>query len=94
MPYMFYDGSQPVWRMLLTGLGPVLLLTGLPVIFILFAPLAGSLRADLGFLAFFNVAISGGDLIVFFWIFTHVRFRATVQGNRWDRCGKFKCLNE
>ena len=25
MPYMFYDGSQPVWRMLITGLGPVLL---------------------------------------------------------------------
>ncbi len=38
--------------MLLKGIGPVLLLTGLPVILILFAPLAGSLRANLGILAF------------------------------------------
>jgi hypothetical protein len=83
LPYMYYDGSQPSWRMLLTGLSPILLLTGLPVILILCAPFNKSLRADLGFLAFFNVAVSGGDLVTFFWISAHLPLRATVKGNGW-----------
>jgi len=83
MPYMVYDGSQPLWHMLLTGLAPVLLLTGLPVVLILFTPLSGALRSDLGFLAFFNIAISGGDLVNCFWIITHLPLHATVQGYGW-----------
>lgn len=84
LPYMYYDGSQPLWRMLLTGLAPTILLTMLPVIFILFTPLNAATRADLGFLAFFNVATSGGDLVNFFWIVTHLPLRATVKGNGWS----------
>jgi hypothetical protein len=84
MPYMYYDGSQPLWHMLLSGLTPLMLLTVLPVILILFAPLNSVSRADLGFLAFFNVAISGGDLVNFFWIATHLPLHATVKGVGWS----------
>lgn len=83
LPYMYFDGIQPLWRMLLTGLAPVVILTGLPVIFIHFAPLSAMIRADLGFLAFFNVGISGGDWVVFGWLITHLPLRATVKGNGW-----------
>lgn len=83
LPYMYYDGSQPLWRMLLTGLAPVIILTMLPVILILFTPLKATTRADLGFMAFFNVATSGGDLVIFFWIITHLPLHATVKGNGW-----------
>jgi hypothetical protein len=83
LPYMVYDGSQPLWRMLLTGLAPVMLLTVLPVIFILFTPLSGAFRADLGFLAFFNIAISGGDLVNCFWLLSHLPLHATVQSRGW-----------
>jgi hypothetical protein len=83
LPYMYFDGSQPVWHMLLTGLAPVMLLTVLPVIFILFAPLNAATRANLGFLAFFNMATSGGDLVNFGWIITHLPLHATVKGNGW-----------
>lgn len=83
MPYMYYDGSQPLWHMLLSGLAPLMLLTVLPVILILFAPLKAAPRADLSFLAFFNVAISGGDLVNFLWIGTHLPLHATVKGVGW-----------
>lgn len=84
LPYMYFDGVQPLWRMLLTGLTPVLLLTVLPVMIIHFAPLRAAVRADLGFLAFFNVGISGGDLVMFYWLITHLPLQATVKGNGWD----------
>ena len=83
LPFMYYDGSQTLWRMLLTGLAPVMLLTVLPVILILFAPLNAAARADLGFLALFNVSTSGGDLVNFWWIATHLPIHATVKGNGW-----------
>ncbi len=85
LPYMFYDGSQPLMRMLITGLAPLLILTVLPVLILLFTPLRSQLRADLAFLAFFNVAISGGDLVNIFWIVTlsHLPLNATVQYDGW-----------
>ena len=83
MPYMTYDGSQPLWHMLLTGLAPLILLTVLPLIIIVFSPLNAALRADLSFLAFFNIAISGGDLVNFYWIATHLPMHATVKGDGW-----------
>ncbi len=84
MPYMYYDGTQPLWHMLLTGLTPVLFLTVLPILLAVFAPLNEPLRANLGFLAFFNIAISGGDLVNFFWTLTHLPFNATVQLSGWS----------
>jgi hypothetical protein len=84
LPYMYYDVSQPLVRMLLTGLAPLVLLTALPVILILFAPLSAGPRADLGFLAFFNVATSGGDLVNLYWLVAHLPLHATVQGNGWS----------
>lgn len=89
MPYMYYDGSQPLWRMLLTGIAPVMLMTGLPIVLILFTPLSGALRADLGFLAFFNIAIAGGDLINCYWILRHLPLHATVQQYGWGLWWKF-----
>ena len=83
LPYMTYTDSQPVGHMLLTGLAPLLLLSVLPVILILLAPLGPALRADLGFLAFFNMAISGGDLVNFFLIFQQIPRGARVQGVGW-----------
>ncbi len=83
LPYMYYDGSQPLARMLATGLAPLLLLTALPVTVILYTPLSGALRADLAFLAFYNAAISGGDVVNFFWIATHLPLRATVLRDGW-----------
>lgn len=47
-------------------------------------PLNSQLRADLAFLAFFNVAISGGDMVNIFWIVTHLPLHATVQNNGWE----------
>ncbi len=84
LPYMYYDGIQPLWRFLFTGVTPTLLLTVLPLIFILFAPLDRALRADLGFLAVFNIAIAGGDLVNFVWVLSCVPLRAIVQLNGWS----------
>ncbi len=83
LPYMYYEGSQPLWRMLFAGLAPTLVLTILPVLVLLFTPLDGSRAPNLGFLAFFNAAISGGDLVILFWIATHLPMRATVQQDGW-----------
>ena len=83
LPYMYFDGIQPLWWMLLTGLAPIVLLTVLPVIFIQLSPLSSAFRTDLGFLAFFNAAISGGDLVIFFWLITHLPLQAMVKGNGW-----------
>ncbi len=83
LPYMYYDGIQPLMHMLFTGLAPLFLLTVLPVMVIVFAPLSSQLRADLAFLAFFNVAISGGDMVNIFWIITHLPLHAKVQHNGW-----------
>ncbi len=83
LPYMYYDGSQPLMRTLITGLAPLLILTILPVSILLFMPLRSQLRADLAFLAFFNVAISGGDMVNIFWIVTHLPLQATVQRDGW-----------
>ncbi len=84
LPYMVYAGSQPLVRMLITGLAPLLILTVLPVSILLFSPLNNPLRADLAFLAFFNVAISGGDVVNIFWIVTNLPLRATVQNDGWE----------
>lgn len=83
LPYMYFDGTQPVWRLLLTGLAPMMVLTVLPVVCILFVPLDPALRADLSFLAFLNVATSGGDLVNFFCVITGLPLGATVKGNGW-----------
>ncbi len=83
LPYMYYDGSQPLIRMLITGLAPLLILTVLPVLILFVTPLRSPLRADLAFLAFFNVAISGGDMVNIFWIVTHLPLQATVQRDGW-----------
>lgn len=83
LPYMYYDGSQPAWRMLLTGIAPVLLLSGLPLLVLQVVSVPEAARADLGFLAFFNAAISGGDLVNFLWISTRVPLHGVVKGNGW-----------
>ncbi len=84
LPYMTYTGSLSLWRMLLSGLAPILLLSGLPVVLIWFLPAGGRWSADLGFLAFFNAAIAGGDWVSYVWISTHVPMHATVRGNGWE----------
>lgn len=83
MPYVYFDGEQPIWCFLLTGLAPTILLTLLPILVVRFVPLSHSHRASLGFLSFFNVAISGGDLILFIWLLTHIHPRAYVRQNGW-----------
>lgn len=89
LPYMYYDGEQPLRRMLLTGLAPVLVLTVLPLVFLSILPVSGPLRANLGFLAFFNVAVSGGDLVNFLWISTHLPAKVTVRHNGWGLLWKY-----
>lgn len=83
MPYVYFDGEQPFWRFLLTGLAPILVLTLLPILMVRFAPLSHSYRAGLGFLSFFNVGISGGDLILFIWMSAHLHRHAHVRQNGW-----------
>ena len=83
LPYMYFDGIQPLWRMLLTGLSPVAMLTILPVIVLCVMPLSAAARADLGFLAFFNAGISGGNVVMFFWLITHLPLAAAVKGDGW-----------
>lgn len=89
LPYMYYDGEQPLRRMLLTGLAPVLVLTVLPLVFLFIIPVSGSLRSNLGFLALFNVAVSGGDLVNFVWISTHLPTKVTVRRNGWGLLWKY-----
>jgi hypothetical protein len=38
LPYMYDDGSQPLMRMLLTGLAPLLILTALPALILFVSP--------------------------------------------------------
>ncbi len=83
LPYSHFDGSLPMWRMVLCGLAPALLLTGFPLAVIMVANPGGALRADLGFLASFNIAISGGDLASTFWTSLRVPMRAIVQRKGW-----------
>lgn len=83
MPYVYFDGEQPLWHFLLTGLAPTFFLTLLPILVVRFAPLSHSYRAGLGFLSFFNVGISGGDLILFIWLLAHLHRRAWVRQNGW-----------
>jgi hypothetical protein len=83
LPYMTYAGSLPLWRMLLIGLAPTLLLSILPLVLISLLTPSSAWSADLGFLAFFNMAISGGDLVNLYWISTHVPLWATVQADGW-----------
>lgn len=90
LPYMYYDGMQPLWHFLFTGVTPLLVLTVLPLLLIILAPLEDSLRADLGFLAFFNIAISGGDLVNFFWVLARVPTRSTVLWNGWGLLWKIE----
>lgn len=85
---MYFYGSQPLWHMLLTGIAPLMALTILPVTLILIAPLSAAQRADLGFLAFFNIGISGGDLVNFLWLSTRLPLHAIVMGNGWGMVWK------
>lgn len=91
MPYVYFDGEQPLWRFLLTGVAPTILLTLLPILLVRFASLSHSCRVGLGFLSFFNMSISGGDLILFTWLSTHLHRRTYVRQNGWKlywRTGK------
>jgi hypothetical protein len=83
LPYVYYDGEQPLWHFLLTGLAPTILLTILPILVTVLFPLSSSTRAVLGFLSFFNVAISGGDLVLILWLSTHLPWRSSVHQNGW-----------
>jgi hypothetical protein len=83
LPYVFYDGEQPLWRFLLNGMAPTLLLTVLPILAIAFFPLSNTWRAGLGFLSFFNVGISGGDLVLFFWLSMRLPWRSSVRQKGW-----------
>ena len=83
MPYVYYDGEQPLWRFLFTGLAPTMLLTVLPIIVIMFVPPGNPYRAGLGFLSFFNVAISGGDLVTVIWLLTRLSLRSHVRQSGW-----------
>jgi len=89
LPYMYYDGEQPLRRMLLTGLAPVLVLTLIPLVFLSIMPVSGPMRANLGFLAFLNIAVSGGDLVTFLWISTHLPAKVTVRRNGWGLLWKY-----
>lgn len=93
LPYMFYTGAQPCWRMLLTGLAPFMILTVLPVVLILVAELGEAACSNLGFIAFFNISVSGGDLFTTGWIITHLPLRATVKGSGWGLFWKDNTLN-
>jgi hypothetical protein len=82
-PYVSFDGEQPLWRFLLTGLTPTILLTLLPLMVPAFFPLADPYRAGLGFLAFFNIAISGGDLVLALWFSKTLPLHARVRQENW-----------
>lgn len=82
-PYVSFEGDQPFWRFLLTGLAPTIFLTCLPLILVVSFPLADPYRAWLGFLAFFNIAISGGDLVLVFWFLKSLPWRTEIRQMDW-----------
>lgn len=82
-PYVSFDGEQPLWRFLLTWLAPTLLLTFLPLMVVTLIPLETSYRAALGFLAFFNIALSGGNLVLALWFSKSLPLQASVQQVGW-----------
>lgn len=83
MHYVSLDGKQPLWRFLLTGLTPTILLTLLPLMVAAFLPLADPYRAGLGFLVFLNIAISGGDLVLALWFSKSLPLHASVRQVGW-----------
>lgn len=84
LPYAYYDGIMPLWRFLFTGLAPLMLLTILPLILILSVPLDNLLRTSLAFLAIFNMAISGGDLVTLIWVSIRLPMRSLVWQHGWS----------
>lgn len=83
MPYVSYDGEQTLWQFLLTGLAPTIFLTVLPILAIKFMSLASLYRDGLGFLSFFNMGISGGDLVIVMWLATQLNRRSSVRQHGW-----------
>ncbi len=83
VPYVYFDGEQSLWRFLLTGLTPTIFLTVLPILAIKFASLDAPFRNGLGFLSFFNIAISGGDLAIFMWLAAQLDLRSSVRQHGW-----------
>jgi hypothetical protein len=57
-PYVSFDGEQPLWRFLLTGLTPTILLTLLPLLVVMFLPSATPYHAELVHLGINNYAES------------------------------------
>ncbi|MBI4927520.1 MAG: DUF3267 domain-containing protein [Anaerolineae bacterium] len=83
MPYVYYNAPLPLWRLLLVGIMPTILLTIVPLTLLLTGSVNGDLRTTLGFLAFFNIGVSGGDLANFLWFATRLPLHSTVQRNGW-----------
>ena len=83
MPYVYYDDEQPLWHFLLTGLAPTIVLSVLPILIIMFAPLSHIYRAALGFLSLFNAGIAGGDWFLLVWFSTHLDVRSYVRQHEW-----------
>jgi hypothetical protein len=90
MPYVYYDDEQPLWHFLLTGSAPTILLTVLPILVILVAPLNQIYRAGLGFLALFNAGIAGGDWVLLVWFSTRLDLRSYVCQKEWKLYWKTK----
>ncbi len=84
LPYTYYDGILPLWRFMFTGMAPLLLLTILPLVLILSVPFDNSLRTSLAFLALFNMAISGGDLVISIWSLFRLPMRSLVRQHGWS----------
>jgi hypothetical protein len=83
MPYVYYDGEQSLWQFLLTGLAPTIFLTVLPISAIKFMSLDAPYQDVLGFLSFFNMGISGGDLVIVMWLATQLDRRSSVRQHGW-----------
>lgn len=83
MPYVYYDGEQTLWQFLLTGLAPTIFLTVLPIVAMKFALLEAPYRDVLGFISFFNMGISGGDLVVVMWLATQMDRHSPVRQHGW-----------
>ena len=82
-PYVSFDGKQPLWRFLVTGLVPTVLLNLLPLTAVVIFPMPEPTRTGLGFLAFFNIALSGGDLFLVFWFSKSLPIRVSVRQGGW-----------
>ena len=84
--YAYYDAPLPRWRHLLVSLGPLLVLTVLPLALITSGPALGlpaEARSALGFLAFVNAAASSGDVIGAALVVSQVPDRAEVRFSGW-----------